>query len=347
MNDTDRRQLRRLQPVRQDQDPAPIVARARAGYASRWQNAVGRRVALAVATGAACLVALSAAAATGGQAGKPVAANPPIDGLRLEMALGCGSSDVRKPQYYYWTGTVHARRAGERDRLLFNVQGVNPRACQIFDDPARGGRGYRAVARELMLYLDPVTGEPLSTWRNPWTGETVDVIHMQNDPASMSEPKFPLDAAGQPVAARLQWRPMGQSLVAANVQSFFRDSPLGGAYQDFVGGKYQVMEISSFVVQMSDLRGYRDGGRVPYVATWTRISPWLPWMKMGGRDGQIVLTSQGTSTLDFAELPEPLRSSITSTYPSMREAPSFDDTRPFQTSWDSLRRELDRRRAAP
>jgi hypothetical protein len=33
----------------------------------------------------------------------------------------------------------------------------------------------------------------------------------------------------------------------------------------------------------------------------------------------------------------------------MKEAPPFDDRRPFQTSWDSLRRELDdqRERAPP
>ena len=47
-----------------------------------------------------------------------------------------------------------------------------------------------------------------------------------------------------------------------------------------------------------------------------------------------------------ASLPEPLRSSIANRFPMMRRTPEFDDPRPFQTSWDSLRKALDAERAA-
>jgi Protein of unknown function (DUF1838) len=264
----------------------------------------------------------------------------PAGGFAVERALGCGSLDTRAPQFYFWTGTVHARRAGEPDRLLFNVQGVNPRACRMVDD-ARRGSGYQAAARELMLYLDPATGAVLRDWRNPWTGEVVDVIHMENDPASMRAPAFERDADGRPTPSRMRWTDMGEVYTAGRTQSFFRDSPLGGAYQDFVGGKYRVMEISTFTVTKADVAAWRPGRALPYTATWVRISDWLPWMKMAGRDGQIVLTSQGRSSLSFEDLPEPLRSEIVARHPQMRETPSFDDPRPFQTSWDSLKKALD------
>jgi len=298
-------------------------------------------------------VLASLACAAAGAAPPPAAAArgavlrpaEPGGAFELERAMSCGSSDVAAPQYYYWTGTIHARRAGEPDRLLFAVQGINPRACRNVDGGARGA-GYQAAARELMLYLDPVTGAVLDQWRNPWTGETVRVVHMENDPASMREPAFPRDAAGQPTRGRMQWQPLGNAWVATRTSSFFRDSPLGGDYQDYVGGKYRVMELSTFMVPRADVAAWRPGRALPYTATWVRISDWLPWMKMQGREGQVVLTSTGSSTLDFDALPEPLRSSIANRFPMMRRTPEFDDPRPFQTSWDSLRKALDAERAA-
>ena len=118
----------------------------------------------------ATLAALLAAPAPAAGRLDPVSA---AGGFAIERALGCGSADTKTPQYYFWTGTVHARRAGEPDRLLFNVQGVNPRACRFVEDATRGP-GYQAAARELMLYLDPATDAVLRDWRNPWTGEVVD-----------------------------------------------------------------------------------------------------------------------------------------------------------------------------
>jgi len=53
------------------------------------------------------------------------------------------------------------------------------------------------------------------------------------------------------------------------------------------------------------------------------------------------LTSQGRSSLKFEDLPEPLRSEIVTRHPMMKETPAFDDPRPFQTSWDSLKKALD------
>lgn len=321
---------------------APTHAATR--HTAPRRGTAGRALlALGLALGGAALTAVTPAATARDAVLRPLETE---GAFALERAMACGSSDVAAPQFYYWTGTIHARRAGEPDRLLFTVQGVNPRACRSVDGGARGA-GYQAAARELMLYLDPVTGAVLDEWRNPWTGETVKVVHMQNDPASMREPAFPRDAAGQPTRARMQWRLLGSAYVSTRSSSFFRDSPLGGDYQDYVGGKYRVMELSTFVLPRADVEAWRPGRALPYTATWVRISDWLPWMKMQGREGQVVLTSTGTSTLDFDALPEPLRSSIANRFPLLRRTPGFDDPRPFQTSWDSLRKALDAERAAP
>jgi len=60
---------------------------------------------------------------------------------------------------------------------------MNIRQCVAVEDPERG-TGYKLVSREILLYLDPQTGEVLETWQNPWSGETVRVLHVANDPVN-------------------------------------------------------------------------------------------------------------------------------------------------------------------
>ena len=52
---------------------------------------------------------------------------------------------------------------GERDRNVFNLNGYNIRQCVQVEDEVRG-TGYRLVSREIMLYLDPKTGEAAWTY---------------------------------------------------------------------------------------------------------------------------------------------------------------------------------------
>lgn len=53
----------------------------------------------------------------------------------------------------------------------------------------------KVTGRELTYYLDPVTGEKLDKWNNPWTGENnLPVVHIANNPVQMELPSFiPLD----------------------------------------------------------------------------------------------------------------------------------------------------------
>ncbi|MCH5372826.1 MAG: DUF1838 domain-containing protein, partial [Planctomycetes bacterium] len=36
--------------------------------------------------------------------------------------------------------------------------------------------------RETIIYTDPTTGAVLEEWTNPWSGEVVKVVHVDNDP---------------------------------------------------------------------------------------------------------------------------------------------------------------------
>ncbi len=95
------------------------------------------------------------------------------------------------------------------------------------------------------------------------------------------------------------------------------------------------------MVPLATWLGARPASPVPVVSSWTRISPWLPWMKMGDREGQTVLTATWTSAASIDELPDPLRGLLRSRYALYATAPPLDDARPSVNSWDGIKRALD------
>ncbi|MEJ2534852.1 MAG: DUF1838 family protein, partial [Gammaproteobacteria bacterium] len=156
------------------------------------------------------------------------------------------------PSLYWWQGVVYSRLPGEKDRHLFNVQGMNMRQCARFEDPVRG-LGFRSVSREVMLYLDPETNEVLRSWENPWTGETVEVIHVHNDPVNSRAPRWARDEQGEPVDSFSGHTVVnGTALRGGGAARLFYYNPLAGDYQDWVGGNYHATEFLTMAFPMED-----------------------------------------------------------------------------------------------
>ena len=106
------------------------------------------------------------------------------DAVKIAMKSYCSTVDGEMTTFW-WEGKAFSRRQGERDRHLFNVEGMNTRAC-VSDDHVSRGQGFRLVSKEILLYRDPKTNEVLDSWQNPWTNETVRVLHVLNDPVNMA-----------------------------------------------------------------------------------------------------------------------------------------------------------------
>jgi len=264
----------------------------------------------------------------------------PEDVLKAERRMHCSLEDGR-PAYYWWHGRVYSRVPGERDRLLFGVHGWSARACRTFQDPVRG-YGYRSVNRELLIYVDKDTGAVLRTWRNPWTGEEVEVLHVANDPVNMREPVYARDAEGRPYRSRFT-AIEGIMLAGGGAARLFYPNPLGGDYQDYVGGTYHAMEAGTDAIP-TDLFLDASRSEVWRNLTWVRMSKWLPWMKMGDRPGVVIFHTAGTRVDSIDDVPEPVRTEIKTNYPLWLQAPPLDDQRPNMTSWDQFKRHIDQKR---
>ena len=262
------------------------------------------------------------------------------DALTLQRKVLCSTIDG-EPSTFWWAGDAFSRRQGERDKLLFRVEGMNVRACVSHTHPERG-EGYRMVSRELLIYRDPKSGEALNTWQNPWTGEVVDVLHVANDPVNHSA--YARNRDGSPFT----WSGMiteGQWRMNITVPLFY-PNPLASNYQKEIGGTYHATEMFNFFGRVDDLLDPETTTAARQVG-WARISDWLPWMKMQGREGVIYMHTSGLRLSSWEALPDSMKEEIDTHYPDYRTPPPLDDDRVNVTSWMYYQRVAEGEEVAP
>ena len=252
--------------------------------------------------------------------------NSAADVLKINRKIQCSTVDA-EPVIYWWHGNAYARRQGERDTHLFDVEGMNIRACSSIEDETRG-MGYALVSREILLYKDKATGEVLSTWDNPFTAKTVNVLHVANDPVNFES--YEIGPDGQP--ARFGGEFSGDHWWLRSTFPLWYPNPLGGDYQTEVGGTYHATELFNFFGRADELL---DEATTSVQATvgWSRMSNWLPWMEMGGREGLFWVHTAGAKLGNWADLSETMRTEIETNYPDYKTPPPTGDPRDNMTSW--------------
>jgi hypothetical protein len=273
-------------------------------------------------------------------ASKQLDLNDPADALIAMRKLQCHLEDG-KPAFYAWSGDVFARRRGEADKKLFKVIGMNVRACKTVDDP-KSGKGFRLVSREILLYLDPVTGQVLRRWTNPWTGKELEVLHVANDPVNNSFGSIGRD--GKPTPSL--FTSIGNAAFVSFTVPLFYPNPLAGEYQPQVGGTYHATEMFNFSMDKDKLVSPKTKSADDAVISWTRLSQWLPWMEMGDREGILYFSTVGARVPDFEALHDTMKAEIRANFPIYAEAPPLDDPRRNETSWTYYKKVMEERRAS-
>ena len=179
-------------------------------------------------------------------------------------------------------------------------------------------------------------------WDNPWTGEKVDVFQIANDPVN-SRPNYPINADGSAYSVSL--RREGRWIFQPIEVPLFYQNALGGEYQDYIGGKYHAMEIFDFAYDAAEMLDTKNPTAYPIIS-WVRISDWMPWMKMRGRQGGMVFNAMGNKLKSYDELPKVLKDEIALNYPTYTAPPPGDDARPNATTWTEVKKLIDAQRTA-
>ncbi|MFF9978845.1 DUF1838 family protein [Streptomyces erythrochromogenes] len=216
---------------------------------------------------------------------------------------------------YWWTGDVHSWAPGEPYRRLFGFEGLN--VARLVADEESGG--YQLLSREAAFYLDPVTREIMETWQDK------SVVHVWNDPANQKWRPFPI-----PVTE------LGDQICFSLEIPLAYPSPLPvDAYPDHsADDTYRALELFQFFAPATALT--TDAASVPATMSWTRMSPWLPWMEQGARPGGLTFHCRGRKLDSYAQVPERTRAYIADHHPEFAHAPE-KWSEPNETSWTYFR----------
>ena len=223
----------------------------------------------------------------------------------------------------WFRGPVYAFLPGVGSKHLFTLEGYNiGRAIA-----AEGG--YDFLTREAVFYRDPITDEFLTSWTNPVTNETNDVLHIWNDPVNGG---FKLNGPRGPWTLKPEvW---GDDVHFSTDVFLLYPNPLQpDAWPRESGGPmYQGAELFRFIASKAAIEG--DTSSVPCHISWVRLGPWLPWMLMGSdRPGHLVYHTGGKKLMGgYGELPDDLRAKVEAERPEYAFAPT-SVSGPNETSW--------------
>lgn len=283
----------------------------------------------------ACALLVSASAVAG-----QLDLDDPDDAFAAGRKIQCSTVD-REQVTYWWHGRAYSRRQGEKDKLLFAVEGMNTRRCTTVIDSEKG-EGYHLVSREILLYKDAKTGEVMSTWDNPWSGETVDVLHVANDPVNFTS--YKIGRGGQP--AKFYGDVLDGRWWMTSTIPLWYPNVLASEYQKEIGGTYHATEMFNFMGDTDSLLDTRTTTAEVQVG-WVRMSDWLPWMMMNGREGIIYMHTAGRKLDSWDDMSETMKSEIRNNYPEYTSPPPANDDRKNETSWSYYKKIRDGERVAP
>ncbi|MFN9944258.1 MAG: DUF1838 family protein, partial [bacterium] len=104
---------------------------------------------------------------------------------------------------------------------------------------------------------------------------------------------------------------------------------------------YNAVELFKLSVPIADLEDPSTTTVSNLVLSWNRVGPWLPWMKMGQREGNLIYSASCKKVKDFNELPLILKKEIETRVPLFRDAPSEKTEGEEMTSWQYFKQHFD------
>jgi len=237
-----------------------------------------------------------------------------------------GSLDPEEEVIFYANGKIYGFVEGERDKPLMGYEMYN-----IGRNIKTGENEYQLLTNEVLLYTDLKTGEILEQFTNPYTEEVVDVLHVWNSPVNQEQ-----KLEGRYGAWGVNHNKYGDDMICMNADIFLAyPSPLTiEEYpENSQSNLYEATELFQFFFSEKDMNN-PNLTSVPSTISWTRIGPWLPWMNMAQRQGNLVYQGAGYKLLekDFDTMPKILTDYVMKHEPKYRHAPT-EMTKPNETSW--------------
>jgi hypothetical protein len=238
--------------------------------------------------------------------------------------------DPTKEKLGWLKGTVYGVRDNEKVRPLFTNEGFSFVRTKRLPDGS-----WRRLLREIVFYRDIETGEILKTWTNPYTGRTVKVVPIANDPFNFTiSDTFPLPPSygglnkEAPVRKPflMDWSegPNDTLILQTNINLYYPSALQPDKWPMESPGVFsRVTELFIYVVKRKDVENPRVTS-LPLVGSWSRITPWLPWMQMGAAPGHVTFFNTFGTLSGIDALPADLVAAAREISPKFLSAPTED-----------------------
>lgn len=239
---------------------------------------------------------------------------------------------VGKPVIGMFNGHVFAVRDDRKLEAMFGFQGFGTGRYERQNDGT-----FHQMWHEIGVYRDLVSGRILQEWKNPLSGETVEVLDVQNDPVNMvlstTLPDFPsipdLDFAfgnyGHDKEFILPWflnRSGNTASVSYDVHGVLPNRLDPKIWpRESTGRLARVSEMFQYTVPLNELMD-PERSQVSYTGGWQRVAGWLPWMLMDGAPGHLMYRAVTFKLASLDELPADLRKYAEDNYPQFLTAPT-------------------------
>jgi hypothetical protein len=237
------------------------------------------------------------------------------------------SLDANQSSFVTWSGAIYAYIPGEKRNRLFKMVGVSVSRCIPVEEGV-----WDFTSRELTYYLHPETGEILRQWQNPWTGELLTVMHVANNPVQGHfKGKFPAQVSGD-----------STTFVFDLFSTYPNPLATDAKFADYSPNPtYQAAELFKITVPTEELLNPEVLSVSKLQLYWDRIGPWVPWMKMGDRPGQLIYSACGGKVNGLDELPQLLKDEINTRVPLYKHAPKAYVEGADMTSWTYFEKYFD------
>lgn len=241
-----------------------------------------------------------------------------------------GDLDPTKEKVGWLKGKVFGVRPNEKVRELFIMEGFSVTRTKKLEDGS-----IRRLLREVVFYKDIKTGEILKTWFNPYTEEEVRVVPIANDPYNFTIssyvqiPNAYKDTKKElpKIPFLLDWTegPNDTLILNTGINLLYPNKLQPDKWVRESAGKFnRVSEQFIYVFNKADVEN-PDMTHISAVGSWSRITPWLPWMLMGKAEGHISYFSTFTTLPGgISELPADIREAARAIDPKFLSAPTED-----------------------
>ena len=264
-----------------------------------------------------------------------------------------------EPTVSAFHGLMFGMVGDQRLKPLFGYTGFG-----IFQSKLLENGNVRIRGKEVGYFTDPISGDVLEEWDNPYTGERVKVFNFLNDrirgELTPEMPRFQFgDASDAPTLMNegsietredgsapfiLPWERYGDNMMLAwDYTHRYKNPVTADKWPKSHTGTY-INPSEHFTFQTDYHRLVdRSVPSVEFSGGFARLSPWWPWMKMGGSGIDGVLFGRMNSHKSnncFVDIPPKVLAYTEKHYPEyLQPADDWDDGYTIGT-WEAYVRDV-------